>query len=265
MLELLSVLVIALYLRKFKLILGLLTITKWLRKKLISTKQSIDLIKISVAHKPKIYKLRLLGNTESNLQFFSKYFYNTEMFINKNAKYWKNPIPVFTELPCDGGDNDEGEGDEVDGNNKDAGLDNVNAGDGENKVDLGNVYNGGDSVDVGRVNTNCGDDADFGNGDRKFNCDADRGGGDGDDKDDGGVDDDDADSDMVMMLTVVIEGAKFIAVKIWLLMTVMVNLMVVVILIMMVRVVMIVMVKVMIVLVDIKIQKNCFWEEVQLA
>ena len=29
-------------------------------------------------------------------------------------RYWKNPIPVFSELPCDGGDNDEGEGVEVD-------------------------------------------------------------------------------------------------------------------------------------------------------
>ena len=29
-------------------------------------------------------------------------------------RYWKNPIPVFSELPCYGGDNDEGEGVEVD-------------------------------------------------------------------------------------------------------------------------------------------------------
>ena len=41
-------------------------------------------------------------------------------------RYWKNPIPVFSELPCDGGDNDEGEGVEVDGDNKDVGLEYVN-------------------------------------------------------------------------------------------------------------------------------------------
>ena len=48
----------------------------------------------------------------------------------------------------------------MDGSNKDVGLDNVNTGDGENKVDLGHVYNGGgysnDDVrfdDVGVVNT----------------------------------------------------------------------------------------------------------------
>ena len=29
-------------------------------------------------------------------------------------RYWKNPIPVFSELPCYGGDKDEGEGVEVD-------------------------------------------------------------------------------------------------------------------------------------------------------
>ena len=73
-----------------------------------------------------------------------------------------------------------------------------------NKFDLCDVYNGGgdsnDDVgvdDIGRVNTNGGDAADFGNGDGKLDCDADRGGGDGGDKDDGGVDDDgDADSDI---------------------------------------------------------------------
>ena len=105
-----------------------------------------------------MYKLRLLGNTKRNLQFFSIYYHNIEMFINKNVKYWKNPIPISTELPCDGGDNDESEGVEVDGSNKDVGFDNVNAGDGENKVDLGDVYNGGGDIDddvgvddVGRV------------------------------------------------------------------------------------------------------------------
>ena len=104
-----------------------------------------------------MYKLRLIENTEHNLQFFSIYFHNIEMFVNKNVKYWKNPIPVFTKLPCDGDDNDEGEGVEVDGSNKDVGLDNVNAGDGKNKIDLGDMYNGGgdsnDDVgvdDVGR-------------------------------------------------------------------------------------------------------------------
>ena len=46
----------------------------------------------------------------------------------------------------------------MDGSNKDVGFDNVNAGDGENKVDLGDVYNGGGDIDddvgvddVGRV------------------------------------------------------------------------------------------------------------------
>ena len=61
----------------------------------------------------------------------------------------------------------------MDGSNKDVGLDDINAGDGKNKVDLGEVYNGGgdsnDDVgvdDVGKVNTNGGGDAaDFGDGD----------------------------------------------------------------------------------------------------
>ena len=222
MLELLPILVIVLYLWKFKLILSSLTITKWLHKKLKSTKQNIDLTKISVARKPKMYKLRLIGNTEHNLQFFSIYFHNIEMLVNKNVKYWTNPIPVFAKLPCDGDDNDEGEGVEVDGSNKDVVLDNVNAGDGENKVDLGDMYNGGgdsnDNVgvdDVGRVNTNGGDDADFGNNDSKFDCGANRRGGDGDDK-----------NDLVLMmrvmltlilvmtLTAVMAGAKLIVAKI---------------------------------------------------
>ena len=137
-----------------------------------------------------MYKLRLLENIKRNLQFFSIYFVNIEMFINKNVKYWKNPNPVFTEFPCDGGDNDAGEDDEVDGSNKDVDLDNVNAGDDENKVDLGGVYNGGgdsnDNVevdDVGRVNANGGDDADFSNRDRKFDCGDHRSAGVGDDGD----------------------------------------------------------------------------------
>ena len=120
-----------------------------------------------------MYKLGLFGNTGRNLQYFSIYFHNIEMFINKNVRYWKNSVPVFTERPCDGGDNNEGEVVEVDGSNKDVGLDDINAGDGKNKVDLGEVYNGGgdsnDDVgvdDVGKVNTNGGGDAaDFGDGD----------------------------------------------------------------------------------------------------
>ena len=71
MLELLSILVIVLYLWKINLILALLTVTKCLHKKLRSTKQSIHLINISVASKPKMYKLGLLGNTECNLQKIS--------------------------------------------------------------------------------------------------------------------------------------------------------------------------------------------------
>ena len=148
-----------------------------------------------------MYKMRLLRNTKRNLQFFSIYFHSIEMFINKNVKYWKNTIPVFTELPCDGGDSDEGQGDEMDCRNKDVGIDNINAGYGENKVDLGDMYNGGgDSSDdtgvddVGRANTIGGDDADFGNGDTKFHFVDDRGGGDGDDEDEGGDDDGVADS-----------------------------------------------------------------------
>ena len=92
----------------------------------------------------------------------------------------------------------EGKGVEVRGSNKDVCLDSVNAGDGENKVDLGDVYNGGGDSDddlgvddVSRVNTNNGDDANFGNGDSKFDCGANIGSTDDDGKDDG-----DADSDI---------------------------------------------------------------------
>ena len=87
MLELLSMLVIALYLQKFKLILGLPINTKWLHKKLKKAKQSINLIKIFVACKPKMYKLKLFGNKKRNLQFLIIYFHNIEMFKKKNAKY----------------------------------------------------------------------------------------------------------------------------------------------------------------------------------
>ena len=125
------------------------------------------------------------------------------MFINKNVKCRKNPNSVFTELLCDGGDNDEGDDDEGDGNNKNVGLDNVNTGDGKNKVDFGDVNNGVCNSnydvwvdDVGGVITNGGDDADFVNGDSKFDCGDDRNSGDGGDKDDGGDDDGDADSNV---------------------------------------------------------------------
>ena len=90
----------------------------------------------------------------------------------------------------------------MDGSNEDVGFDNVNALDGENKVDLGDMYSGGgdsnDDVGVDNVSgiiTNGGDNAEFVNGDSKFNCGDDRDNGDGGDKDGGGVDDDgDADS-----------------------------------------------------------------------
>ena len=90
----------------------------------------------------------------------------------------------------------------MDGSKKDVGLDNVNAC--NNKVNLGDVYSGdGDSNndvgidDVGGVSTNGGDNADFSNGDSKFECGDDRDGGDGDDKDYGSVHDDgDADSNV---------------------------------------------------------------------
>ena len=141
----------------------------------------------------------------------------------------------------------EGKGVEVRGSNKDVCLDNVNAGDGENKVDLGDVYNGGgdsyDDVgvdDVGWVNTNGDDDADL-----VMVI---------------------ANLTVVMIETVVMVmtkmmvmlmmtltlRAKLIAVKIQLLMTLIVNLMVAVILMMMVRMVIILLVKVLMVLKDIK-------------
>ena len=76
-------------------------------------------------------------------------------------------------------------------------LDNVNAGDGKDKIDLGDVCSGGvDSNDDGAVDdvggfgANGGEDADYGNGARKFDCSDDIEGGDGDDNDDVDVDDD---------------------------------------------------------------------------
>ena len=54
---------------------------------------------------------------------------------------------------CDDGNNgvDDGDGgvDEVDGSNKDVGLDNVNAGDSKNKIDLGDIYGSGDDTNNG--------------------------------------------------------------------------------------------------------------------
>ena len=109
----------------------------------------------------------------------------------------KKHNPCFHRTSCDGGDNDEGEGDEMDCRNKDDGLDNINAGYGESKIDLGDMYNGGGNSsddtgvgDVGRANTIGGDDADFGNGDTKFHFVDDRGGSDGNDEDEGGDNDD---------------------------------------------------------------------------
>ena len=80
MLELLSILVIVLCLWKFKLTLGLLTVTKCFHKKLREAKQSIHLINVSAASKPAIYKLGLLGNTERNLQKISR-------LTNQTRKY----------------------------------------------------------------------------------------------------------------------------------------------------------------------------------
>ena len=50
-----------------------------LHRKLKSAKQSIDLSTTFVARKPKMYKLRLLGNKK---RIFIIYFYNIEMFKN---------------------------------------------------------------------------------------------------------------------------------------------------------------------------------------
>ena len=67
-------------------------------------------------------------------------------------------------------------------------LDNVNAGNGESKVDLCDLYSGGSDCsddggldDVGGVDTNDADDGDCGDGDSKVNC--------GDDLDGSDVDD----------------------------------------------------------------------------
>ena len=79
------------------------------------------------------------------------------------------------------------------GSKKGVGLDILNAGDDENKDDLGDVYNGGghsnddEGVDyVDRTNNNGRDDAEFGNGDSKLDFSVNVGSCD-DDKDDCGV------------------------------------------------------------------------------
>ena len=69
----------------------------------------------------------------------------------------------------------------MDRSSEDVGLDNVDAADGENKVDLGDMY-------IGSGDTN--DGIGFDNADSKFDCGDVRNGGDGDDEDNGSVDDD---------------------------------------------------------------------------
>ena len=69
----------------------------------------------------------------------------------------------------------------MDRSSEDVGLDNVDAADGENKVDLGDMY-------IGSGDTNDGIGVD--NADSKFDCGDVRNGGDGDDEDNGSVDDD---------------------------------------------------------------------------
>ena len=79
--------------------------------------------------------LLLIIITMSNLLLFQplllfgtqEYFHNIDISINYNVKYWKKPVSVFIELPCDGGVNHEGKGVEMDGPNKHVGLDNINA------------------------------------------------------------------------------------------------------------------------------------------
>ena len=149
----------------------------------------------------------------------------------------------------------------MDGSNKGVDFDIFNAGDSENKVDLGDVYNGGgdSNDDVGaddgvRANTNGSNDAEFGKGDSKRDCGVFRGGNDGNDKDDGGVNDNgNVDSDTGNDANCgdcrsKVDCNKDVAVD----EGVIVNLMVVVILMMTVLGVMIVMLKVMMVLVVIK-------------
>lgn len=54
------------------------------------------------------------------------------------------------------------------GSNNDDGLNDVNAGDSETKVDLSDA--GGGVDDVNSVNSNDGDDVNFGDGDSKVDC-----------------------------------------------------------------------------------------------
>ena len=118
-----------------------------------------------------------------------------------------------TNVGGDGGNNGSDDGDDDDdddemvGSNKNVYRDNVNVGDGKNKVDLGDVHSGGDDSNV--------DDASCGNDDSKFHG--------GDDIDRSDCDDkNDRMLMMVVMLTlilvtndaiVVMERAKLIALK----------------------------------------------------
>ena len=148
----------------------------------------------------------------------------------------------------------------MNGSNRDVGLDNFNVGDGENKADLGDVNSGGrdsnDDVgvdDIVWIITNSGTDDNFGNGDSKFECGDDINGGDRDNKDAGDVDDDgDVDSPwltlkLVMMLTVIMAGAKLIEVKIQLVIMVIVILMVVSVMMMMMMMMMMMVILIMII------------------
>ena len=97
----------------------------------------------------------------------------------------------------DNGDNDDCNRNEVDVSNKDFSLDNVNAGEGKNKFDLGNVYSCcRDSNDdsgvswVAEVDTNGGNHANCSGCNSNLDCVDDIYSGDGDDKEDGDVDDD---------------------------------------------------------------------------
>lgn len=90
-----------------------------------------------------------------------------------------------------GGDDGDDDEDEMVGSNKNVYRDNVNVGDGKNKVDLGDVHSGGDDSnvdggvdDVGWVITNDSDDASCGNDDSKFHGGDDTDRSDCDDKDD---------------------------------------------------------------------------------
>ena len=90
----------------------------------------------------------------------------------------------------------------IDGGNKDFGLDDSNAGDGENKVDIYDVDSVGDSNDDCRVNNVCVvdingcDDSNCGDTDCKFGFADDLVGGYGDSNNDGDVDDNGVDSNI---------------------------------------------------------------------